>query len=69
MDLQHSIAQSKTRPSAVELARTAQQMAAAVAYLHGRSPPVVHRDIKPQNVLLDKHGNCKLTDFGGWWHR
>eukprot|EP01012_Entosiphon_sulcatum_P014676 TRINITY_DN19687_c0_g1_i1.p1 TRINITY_DN19687_c0_g1~~TRINITY_DN19687_c0_g1_i1.p1 ORF type:complete len:1160 (+),score=119.44 TRINITY_DN19687_c0_g1_i1:78-3557(+) len=33
-----------------------------LAYLH--SHDVVHRDIKPPNVLLDESGRCKLTDFG-----
>jgi serine/threonine-protein kinase len=33
-------------------------------YLHGRSPPVVFRDLKPGNVMLTPTSEVKLIDFG-----
>ena len=32
--------------------------------LHSAEPPVIHRDIKPGNVVLDKSGRCCLIDLG-----
>ncbi|KAG9046258.1 hypothetical protein FS837_004784 [Tulasnella sp. UAMH 9824] len=40
------------------------QTAEALAYLHERSSPLVHGDIKPENVLVSREGIIKLTDFG-----
>lgn len=35
-----------------------------LAYLHGRAPPVIHRDIKPGNVIRRPDGSFVLVDFG-----
>ena len=47
-----------------EMVNMAAQVADAMAFLHAQSPPIVHRDLKSHNVLLDDAGKCKLCDFG-----
>lgn len=36
----------------------------ALDYLHSMNPPIIHRDIKPQNLKLTTRGKIKLLDFG-----
>ncbi len=35
-----------------------------LAAAHALSPPLLHRDFKPDNVLLDAHGHPRVSDFG-----
>ncbi|MGH9843854.1 MAG: serine/threonine protein kinase [Blastocatellia bacterium] len=42
----------------------ADQLLGALEYLHAQRPPVIHRDIKPQNIKLNERGEVILLDFG-----
>ncbi|HKR02509.1 MAG TPA: DUF4268 domain-containing protein [Pyrinomonadaceae bacterium] len=42
----------------------ADQLLDALCYLHKQEPPIVHRDIKPQNLKLSGSGQIILLDFG-----
>ncbi len=47
-----------------QVLRWADQLLDALEYLHGHQPPIVHRDIKPQNLKLTEQGDVILLDFG-----
>lgn len=38
------------------------QLTSAISHAHENQ--IIHRDIKPQNILMDEAGNVKITDFG-----
>ncbi|XP_030542727.1 serine/threonine-protein kinase-like protein At1g28390 [Rhodamnia argentea] len=60
-DLLH---RSSRPPGWTRRIRFALQVAKAVQCLHSADPPVIHRDIKSSNVLIDGGSNARLGDFG-----
>jgi len=48
--------------NATERIRLVMQVLDALTHAHGAG--VVHRDLKPQNILVDEDGNARLVDFG-----
>ncbi|PON70512.1 Mitogen-activated protein kinase kinase kinase [Trema orientale] len=60
-DLLHSASRP---PGWTRRVRFGLQVAKAVYALHASNPPVIHRDIKSSNVLIDQDRNARLGDFG-----
>ncbi|MGK7895824.1 MAG: serine/threonine protein kinase, partial [Xenococcus sp. (in: cyanobacteria)] len=48
----------------LEVKQIAEQILSILDYLHSLKPPVIHRDIKPQNLILNDEGKVFLEDFG-----
>ncbi|MEQ8224618.1 MAG: serine/threonine-protein kinase, partial [Candidatus Eremiobacterota bacterium] len=47
-----------------EVINWARQVLDVLDYLHNRNPPVVYRDIKPHNIMVEPDGHIVLVDFG-----
>jgi len=62
-DLAHIIAQSGPLPEDEAVAWIS-QACNALEYLHSQQPPIIHRDIKPQNIKVTSEGKVYLVDFG-----
>lgn len=52
------------RVDEAEARRIARAILVVLTYLHALNPPVIHRDIKPQNIILREDGHLYLVDFG-----
>ena len=44
--------------------RWARQMLEVLDFLHAQKPPIIYRDLKPGNIMIDKNGRAMLIDFG-----
>lgn len=58
----HSYRQEESWTPPAEAQRIVREMGLALDYAHSRG--VVHRDVKPSNIMIDKEGRATLTDFG-----
>lgn len=63
-DLLHDYGQSPSDLSWVCRLRLAVGATRGLLYLHSASPPLIHRDIKSANILVDEAYTSKLADFG-----
>ncbi len=52
------------QPEVAEVEQIAAQVLEILNYLHRLAPPVIHRDIKPQNLIKSLDGKIYLVDFG-----
>ncbi|HUS15924.1 MAG TPA: protein kinase [Chloroflexia bacterium] len=60
-DLKHHIV-ARGRLTAQEAARIAADVCRGLEAAHEKG--LIHRDVKPQNILIDRHGQVRLSDFG-----
>ena len=64
MDLDSMMLEKGGRVSEEQAINWTSQMCDALAYLHAQNPPIIHRDIKPKNVIITRDGKAMLVDFG-----
>ncbi|HMP54473.1 MAG TPA: serine/threonine-protein kinase, partial [Candidatus Melainabacteria bacterium] len=62
-DLRQLIAQNGVQKESIVI-DWVRQLAEAIAYLHSQDPPVIHRDITPDNMVLRENGDVIIIDFG-----
>jgi len=59
-----ALVESGWHTNEAEVKSIAVQILEILVYLHSQKPAVIHRDIKPQNIIRDKQGRVHLVDFG-----
>jgi serine/threonine-protein kinase len=60
--IDYQIARSLPLPGLTEISRILTQAASALDYAHAQG--VIHRDVKPNNLVFDQHGSVYVVDFG-----
>lgn len=63
-NVQSILRDKKTKLSLKKIIGLALGAAKGMLYLHSSDPPILHRDLKSANLLVDKNWTCKVGDFG-----
>ncbi len=63
VDLRDRLTTNKRPFSVREVTAWADELLDALNYLHGRKPPIIHLDIRPENLKVDASGKVKLHGF------
>ena len=58
------VIKNKGKLSEKEAVRIVKEILDILGYLHGRTEPVIYRDLKPSNIVLKPDGHVSLIDFG-----
>lgn len=62
-DLHQAVLKDKDQQLRDRWVQAVLDVGSALDYAHRKIPALVHRDVKPHNILLDEHGRAKLCDF------
>ncbi len=62
-DLRQLVKQNGPQPTS-HVVKWAHEIAGILSYLHEQAPPIIHRDLTPENIVLNENGSVKLIDFG-----
>jgi eukaryotic-like serine/threonine-protein kinase len=63
--LQHIFDQKNRRMDSKTIVKYALQICELFEYLHhGQSTPIIYRDLKPSNIMVDENDNVRIIDFG-----
>jgi len=64
-DLEMKLAETDVLFSESDIVQWALELCDVLSYLHSHKPrPIIFRDLKPSNIMLDEHNRIRLVDFG-----
>jgi serine/threonine protein kinase len=64
-NLELKLIRNRQRPlPELDVLRWIQPICNALAYLHAQNPPIIHRDVKPANIIVAPNGRPALVDLG-----
>lgn len=59
-----SVSRQKGKMAEADIWQFASDVSAGLAFLHQQHPPIIHQDIKPDNILITADGRYVISDFG-----